>query len=150
MTKAYRIVQAIHARHAFSGEYAARFPKRWNPPGAPVVYLAQHVSLALLEVLVSRPTTRHFAYFELTLPEIFYDPPELPCDWNQLYPHPRSTQDLARTWLENYPETILRVPSVVIPSEYNFVLNCNADYFPGLISGLTATELTLDPRLDAK
>src|SRR5277367_1816939 len=34
------------------GEGARRFGGRWNSPGRPVVYLADHPALAVLEVLV--------------------------------------------------------------------------------------------------
>ena len=146
MTRAFRIVPEQFATDALTGIYSARFPQRWNPPGAPVLYVAEHLSLALVEMLAQRTPPQRFVYFEFTLHDIFYDPPSLPDDWT-VYPHPPSTQELARNWLDNHPETILRVPSVVVPIEYNYVLNVNARYFQELIAGLTPKPLSLDPRL---
>jgi hypothetical protein len=48
--RVYRVCRAIHAR--LDGEGAKRVGGRWNSPGHPVVYMAQSISLAVLENLV--------------------------------------------------------------------------------------------------
>src|SRR5438046_9834828 len=48
--RVYRVCRAVHAR--LDGEGANRVGGRWNSPGHPVVYMAESISLAVLENLV--------------------------------------------------------------------------------------------------
>ena len=48
--RVFRVCRAIHAR--LDGEGARLAGGRWNSPGVAVVYMAQSVSLAVLENLV--------------------------------------------------------------------------------------------------
>lgn len=49
--------------------------------------------------------------------------PDLPDDWGALDHDPASTVDLARKWLEEGKRLVMRVPSLVCPSDYNLILN---------------------------
>jgi RES domain-containing protein len=49
---AWRIIQRKFAKLAFRAEGARLFGGRWNSPGHPVVYTAQSLALAALEILV--------------------------------------------------------------------------------------------------
>lgn len=48
--RVYRVCRSIHVR--LDGEGAKRVGGRWNSPGRAVVYMAQSISLAVLENLV--------------------------------------------------------------------------------------------------
>ena len=48
----WRIVKKKHEAAAFSGEGARIYGGRWTSPGKRVIYTAESVSLAFLEVLV--------------------------------------------------------------------------------------------------
>ena len=50
--RSWRIAKRKHAGEAFTGEGAREYGGRWNSPGIPIVYTAEHASLAILEVLV--------------------------------------------------------------------------------------------------
>ena len=52
MPVAWRIVKASRAASAFDGEGARLYGGRWNSPGHALVYTAENVSLAALELLV--------------------------------------------------------------------------------------------------
>ena len=50
-----KVYRFCHERfcHDMSGEGARQKGGRWNPPGVPVVYASEHISLALLEVVAN-------------------------------------------------------------------------------------------------
>lgn len=126
-----RVWRMSHPRwtdDAFSGEGSRRAGRRWNPKGWPVVYCADSLALAMLEVLVHlTEESRGIAYhaFPVDLPNdrirTFPDP-DLPADWRQ-EPIPASTQAIGEAWLREGATLALRVPSVVVPAETNVALN---------------------------
>ncbi len=125
---AWRIVQERHAAEAFSGEGARLYGGRWNSPGIPMIYRAQSRALAALEMLVhldSPRLLRSFLLFEVTFddaPVAAINPADLPANWRD-EPVPPSTQAIGNAWVANAATPILRVPSVLIPQESNFLLN---------------------------
>lgn len=56
----------------------------------------------------------------LSITEIAVD--ELPTDW-RTYPAPPELQDIGEDWIRNPAAPLLRVPSAVIPREFNLLLN---------------------------
>ena len=115
-------------REAFSGEGARRFGGRWNSPGVAVVYLSEHQSLAALEIFVHLqpllPQTKYLAYFVEweeaqmeTLPA-----KKLPPDWRGSPPGP-ATMQIGQRWAREKSSVVLAVPSAILPSERNFLLN---------------------------
>ena len=51
--RAWRIVQMRFTDRAFEGEGARLFGGRWNRRGTPIIYTAESLSLAMLEILVN-------------------------------------------------------------------------------------------------
>jgi hypothetical protein len=47
---------------------------------------------------------------------------DLPGDWMQV-PAPASTKDFGTRLLKNADYPVLRFPSIIIPNEYNYILN---------------------------
>jgi RES domain-containing protein len=125
---AWRIVKARHATDAFDGEGARLEGGRWNSPGSPMVYTAGSAALAALEMLVhvGRGATLP-AYvliacsFEETLVSRL-DRSRLPAHWRS-YPAPPELQLLGDEWLKAGASPVLEVPSAVIPTETNYLLN---------------------------
>ena len=128
MLTAWRIVKAKHARSAFDGEGARLFGGRWNSPGFPVVYTAASAALATLEMLVQlgKPTVLPaYVLVSCTFDESLVtnvDRARLPATWRS-YPAPPEVQMLGNTWLRLRTSAVLQVPSDVIPSVSNFLLN---------------------------
>ena len=50
------------------------------------------------------------------------DPHKLPKNWRD-YPAPEALKSIATGWLERSASAVLEVPSAVIPSERNYLLN---------------------------
>ena len=117
MIQAWRICREPHAD--LRGEGARLFGGRWNSPGRALVYLAEHPALAALEVRV-----------HLDLP-----PDLLPDDYvlmladlpdgsvEEVAALPASTGAAGDGWIASANSALLRVPSVLVPSSYNLLLN---------------------------
>lgn len=126
--RAYRLANARYAESAFDGQGARRYGGRWNPIGSAVVYLADSLALAALEVLVhtDRPALlERYVWFEVRLPEALVldlAPADLPDDWRRS-PEPESTVGIGAAWLKSGASAVLRVPSVVVPLHHNFMLD---------------------------
>lgn len=151
MPTAWRIVKRRHAGSAFDGEGARRYGGRWNSPGTPVVYTSETRALCLLEVLAGLRSVKPLHAFVL-IPATFDDSPilpvqpeELPTDWQGNPPH-RSTQHIGDRWVDQEGSAIRRVPSAIIPDEYNYLFNPLHPDFDRIRIG-APRDLTLDSRL---
>jgi len=147
---AWRLTKAKYASTAFDGEGARLYGGRWNSPGRAVVYAAGSLALAALEILVhvrSREELRGYVKFRLEFPEELVSTvdDELPVDWQQGRA-PDSTRKVGDRWLEAGDTPILRVPSVVIPEEWNYLLNPQHPHF-GKIELGPPTPFAFDTRL---
>ena len=128
MRTGWRIVPAEKAETAFDGEGARLFGGRWNPAGVPMVYGSEHQSLAALEVRVHIDKTslrKHYKciafHFDEKLMEEF-PRGELPKNWRE-EPPPNSLQRLGAEWIRAARSVVLAVPSVIIPTEWNYSAN---------------------------
>jgi RES domain-containing protein len=104
---------------------------RWNPKGTPIVYTSAHLALAVLEKLVHVDPDLlpdNLVAFEIDVPDghgriEYLDPRQLPSDWREA-PPPRSTQTIGAEWIRDRKRPgALAVPSVVVPREWNILLN---------------------------
>lgn len=121
---AYRLSPRQYARRAFLGEGARRVGGRWNPRGVRAVYASATLSLAMLELLVDLSGPQDapdLVSFRLEFEAKLVTDLELPKEWRKL--RLSATRALGGDWLEEARSPVLRVPSFVIPSESNFVLN---------------------------
>lgn len=150
--KAYRIVKQKWAGGAFDGEGAKRYGGRWNSRGKACVYLAGSESLAILEILVHLDTQRfltHYALFELQLPKrdvVYLDPEKLPACWRD-EPAPPETAAIGDVWLSEGSELALAVPSVIVPREWNFMINPRHRSFAGVVKRARRLDFVPDKRL---
>lgn len=123
---AFRIAKKKHASTAFSGEGARLAGARWNSPGVAVVYGSATLSLAALELLVhidSPAILEHYVAFEFQFDDTLLETAKpLPNNW-KVEPPPASTQRIGDRWVDELRSVALRVPSAVIPEEFNYVLN---------------------------
>ena len=127
MAEAWRIVKTKHAAGAFSGEGARLYGGRWTSRGRRAVYASATVALATLEIVVQLETAsplRAYTLFRVTIPVDLVttlDVHRLPKDW-RTYPAPAMLQALGDAWLDEGRTPALRVPSAIVPSEFNYVL----------------------------
>ncbi len=148
---AWRIVKAKHASTAFTGEGAKAAGGRWNSRGVAMIYTAGSISLAMLEMLVhvrSQELLRRYVMFEVTFEETLVkklSAKDLPRNW-RLSPPPGSLQRMGDVWVGSRETPVLRVPSAIVPTEWNFLLNPNHPDFRGLAIG-QKQPVRFDPRL---
>lgn len=127
--KAYRITRAEYRDSVLSGKGSSSMDGgRWNRPGSAAVYLAENGALALAEVLAhvqEASILSQLVWFVFDLPEdniATLDRQGLPVGWNRV-PHTRVSQAIGTAFLDNGEYLGLRVPSVIVPFESNFLLN---------------------------
>lgn len=111
--------------------FAPVFKGRWNDEGQFVIYSASSRSLASLENLVHRneiPADLIFAtmviYVPDELPVETVNLNDLPADWLESKSEPcPPCLEIGSSWYNSKKYPILRVPSAVIPYEWNYVIN---------------------------
>jgi RES domain-containing protein len=124
----YRITKKEHAD--LDGMGGLFGPGRWHKKGNNVIYTSEHASLAAWEKIV------HVASFE-NLPDdlwlINIDIPDsieiqivpkniLAPGWDD-FPFSNETLDFGTSFLQKKEYLALKVPSVIIPDEFNVILN---------------------------
>lgn len=123
----WRLTLKKHA--APDGEGARRYGGRWNKPGTPVVYTSGTLSLAALEYLVhvdSDILPDSLVSVRATIPDSLaietIHASDLPSDWKDKI-IPVALQERGTSWANHAKSPVLKVPSVVIEHEWNYVLN---------------------------
>jgi RES domain-containing protein len=151
VVESWRVVAPKYAATAFDGEGARRAGGRFNSPGTRVVYTADTLALALLEVAVHLPSYRALmgrVAFRVQIDEALVEAigeGDLPSDWRSTPPS-RSAQVFGDRWVREGRSVALRLPSVLLPHHTNVVLNpAHPDY--ARIGIGEAEPVPIDPRL---
>ncbi|GGH27972.1 RES family NAD+ phosphorylase [Dyadobacter endophyticus] len=98
---------------------------RWNTPRNAMLYTSSHRSLAMLEVLVhwhKTVTPPNYVIVSLEIPDNLatISEPKLIADWQE---DQQWSKDIGDTWLKPGNTLLLRVPSVVVKAEQNYLVN---------------------------
>lgn len=151
MPSAWRLLKTKHVATAWDGEGASAYGGRWNSPGVRVVYTSQSLSLALVEVLVHLQESAVLPAYSAIRVEFndplvtIIDPIDLPPNWRD-FPAPAETRAIGDRWVSEMRSVVLRVPSAVVPTESNCVVNpAHADF--SLLRIDPAVSFPFDPRL---
>lgn len=122
----YRISNALYSDD-LSGTGAKLFGARWNSKGVPMLYCAEHISLAVLELLVHS----HFKDFSIELDLISIQLPativpaeisikKVKAHWEKDAGY---TQFIGDEFIRHKQNLVLKVPSAIIQEENNFLIN---------------------------
>ena len=125
----YRITQESYSND-LSGDGSRIFGGRWNSEGRYAVYTSANRSLALLETLAHIPAKlfRNKKYILVTVflpdkaPLKFIEEKDLPNNWDALDIQ-HVTQKIGDNFLEEQKGLLFRVPSVLMPEEFNYIIN---------------------------
>jgi RES domain-containing protein len=116
-----------------------------------MVYCAESRSLAALEVLVHAEQNAPLAAITwLCIPakmpaDLVEKPSRYPDDW-RLFPHSTNTQAFGAEWIRSRRSAVLRIPSAVVPGEFNYLLNPAHPDFKRVKIG-EPESFSFDPRL---
>lgn len=121
----FRITKKKYADKLFAPGVAGR----WNEKGEEVIYTASSRSLACLENMVhksGRGGTLTYRTMVIYIPDTLaieqVNLQDLPDNWNQIQLC-KECQQKGSEWYNSKKTAVLKVPSAVIPDEFNFVLN---------------------------
>lgn len=147
----YRITPKAYA-HDLSGTGAMLYGGRWNKKGTRMVYTSGSLSLAALEIIANLSLDkldRSLFCSEVEFPDHLEisELKKLPKDWNQ-FPYTSGTVSSGDIFLKKNG-LCLKVPSAIIPSEFNYLLNPNHDQF-SKIKLIDTRPLILDKRIIQK
>ncbi len=144
----HRITSKSHVRD-LSGTGAMLHGGRWNAKGIRMLYSSGSLSLAALETVVNLSGNRlgqSLYCIELEFPDELpiSEMNQLPKNWS-IYPYTSDTVQIGNDFIKKNG-LCLKVPSAIIPSEYNYLLNPAHDDFLK-VKFLDARPLILDKRL---
>lgn len=155
MLTTYRIYKTKYAAATFDGEGAFRFGGRWNSRGTRIIYTAESLSLAALEMLVHLNNEEILLAYSFSVAEFdesLITPVEefraLPKNWNDS-PPPLEIQRIGDEWASSKSSVILRVPTSVLPIEFNYLINVGHPEFSKVRFGDSQT-FTFDKRFYRK
>lgn len=129
----YRITKSKRASD-ISGTGAALNPGRWNVKGTPVLYTGESREIALLENIVHIPPmlTPKLDILTIEIPDdsiTKLEIEDLPSNWLQ-FPPPTILSEIGQMWVKEGKYLALMVPSCIIHSSCNIILNSShKDYY---------------------
>ncbi|WP_394823243.1 RES family NAD+ phosphorylase [Pendulispora albinea] len=148
----WRICRRKYGTTAFSGEGAKLAGGRWNRKGTRISYCGGSLALAALEMLVHVDVNelpgdlvclRAAVPDEVSFEQI--DVTKLPRNWRAT-PAPDALKDIGTDWVVRGSSAVLAVPSAIIPSEMNYLVNPAHADFERVAVGLPEP-FGFDPRL---
>lgn len=140
---------------SLSGKGAEKSGGRWNSRGTAIVYTSDSRALCTTEIAVHLPLglmPENYNIVTIEIPdsvaitEIKLD--QLPVNWNSI-PHPGSTQIIGDKFVKQNKNAVLKVPSAVVPGDFNYLLNPNHIDFDK-ITILNSADFGFDERLFLK
>jgi RES domain-containing protein len=124
--KGWRIVRPEYAANPLSGVGAARTGSRWNSQGVRLAYASTSRPLAVLETFV-HVISGYYPLDALLVPveipdDLITELDEVPNGWNNIPPGDASRR-IGDRWIEKGSSLAMLVPSAVLPSERNILVN---------------------------
>jgi len=148
--KVYRITKAKYSQD-LSGTGAKLYGGRWNSKGTAILYTAENKALAALKSLVHFDPVlvpKNLKIITIEIPKraiknLGQD--KLPKGWKS-NPVLLELSEIGKKWVESNSSLALKVPSVIIPGEYNVLVNPEHKLF-STIKILEQEDFSFDERL---
>jgi RES domain-containing protein len=123
----YRVTRIKHA-NILDGAGSRINGGRWNNTGTPCIYTSENRALGVLEYAVNVksneiPPDLVIVTFKLHVDtSTIHKPTDLPNNWRSISINPE-TKDFGTALLQKAQNLVIKIPSVVIPEEYNYIIN---------------------------
>lgn len=126
--KVYRLCKSGYARD-LSGRGAEKTGGRWNSKGVPLVYTSESRALCTTEIAVHTglgniPKDYYLVTIVLPANTKMFEPDtkKLPAGWRS-FPFLLLTQEMGDAWAHENKFLVMKVPSAVVPGDFNYLLN---------------------------
>lgn len=112
-----------------SGKGAEKSGGRWNSRGTSMVYTCESRALCSTEIAVHTQLgilPKDYVLVSIKIPDDIkihtLSTKKLPSNWNSI-PHSGTTQDLGDFFLRANNFAVMKVPSAVVPGDFNYLIN---------------------------
>jgi RES domain-containing protein len=127
---------------------------RWNVRGQQVIYTGSSRSLSSLELIVHKGAVVPSESYRVMVISIAEDDylykqvqiKDLPLNWRTFAAY-SILQKIGSDWITSQETLVLKVPSAVIPYEYNYVINTEHSEFSSKVHLVRTEEYFWDSRL---
>lgn len=143
------------SRDIFANDLSASgVASRWNMDQQYVLYTGHSRSLATVELVVHRASIKPSFIYKIMVISISDDDhlyehvkiSDLPEDWRSTNAYP-TLQKIGGAWYKSKSSLVLKVPSVIIPSEFNYIINTRHPDFSNHVQLVRLEEYYWDERL---
>lgn len=146
----YRIAKESFSKKILASGRAGR----WNLDDQFIIYTGSSRSLASLELIVHRNSISPVINYKVMVISIADEKDlytqitiaDLPKDWRGMNAYPK-LQQIGSNWYQNKTSLVLKVPSAVVPNEYNYIINSNHPDFQTKVSLIKTEDYFWDERL---
>ncbi len=149
--KCFRIADSRH--QIFSGYGAEKYGGRWNPIGSAAIYTSQTLSLAMLELRVhlnEMDLPNNHRYIEITsTKDIHTEKVDIQDIKGISVDNDSASKEYGYKWIKEARTVALIVPSIIVPQEYNIVINPAHEDFK-LLKASDPKKIKWDQRLFKK
>lgn len=134
---------------------ASGIENRWNKEDEFIIYTGSSVSLATLEMVAHRSAINTHNDYKLLNIKLEIDEKadvtainidDLPKNWRSINAYPL-LQEIGSEWYRSKKSLILKVPSALVPREYNFLINTRHPDFEKKVTLLESEDFEWDGRL---
>lgn len=133
---------------------ASGAPNRWNKKGEFVIYAGSSRSLSTLEMIVHRSFIAPETPYQVTVVSVpgsekwvrTIQANHLPENWRRFEAY-NKLQKIGSNWYNSKETLLLKVPSAVIPAEYNYLINTKHPDFKSEVKLIRHESYFWDTRL---
>ncbi|MEI8046625.1 MAG: RES family NAD+ phosphorylase [Bacteroidota bacterium] len=127
---------------------------RWNVQGHNVIYAGSSRSLSTLELVVHRQSIVPILNYKVMVISLADDDHlftqilinQLPANWRTLAAY-SSLQEIGSKWFIHQKSLVLKIPSAVIPNEFNYMINTEHPDFSQKVILVRTEDYFWDKRL---